>query len=236
MNNNHSDTVSATALLLCASTQWGLSMFFWGGALFLAAGTLLWSRGWIHLGLWLATLPVNFTVLLQANREVLAARFNPKRASEGWDRLLLAVFLPLGLTIPVIGGLEAVRYQQPSVPVWGIYLGILLHVAGDVLMVWTMAVNPYLEKTVRIQAERAHRVIVTGPYAWVRHPMYAAVILLLASIPLVLGSVWAFAPVALIAALLIVRTLLEEQTLRRSLPGYEDYAQQTRYRIIPRIW
>ena len=99
-----------------------------------------------------------------------------------------------------------------------------------------MIANPFAEKTVRVQTERGHHVITTGPYAIVRHPMYLGVILMFVAVPLVLGSAWAFAPVVAMTLLLMVRTVLEERLLRRDLPGYEVYIGQTRWRILPGIW
>jgi protein-S-isoprenylcysteine O-methyltransferase Ste14 len=147
------------------------------------------------------------------------------------------LFLLVVLAVPVVAGLDAVRNRWSSLPFWTVYLGIAIHAAGDALLLWTMVANPFLEKVVRVQTERGHYVIKTGPYAIVRHPMYLGVILMFVAAPLVLGSVWTFAPVvAMLLLLLMVRTVLEERLLRRDLPGYEQYMNQTRWRIIPGIW
>ena len=229
-------TQSTAMLLVRGLIQFTFGMSIWGGLMFWGAGTLAWPRGWILLALWVVTVLINMTVLLKANPDLLAARLKPKRSSERSDRILLWAFLPVMIAVPLLAGLDAVRFQWSSVPVWGVYAGIALHAVGDALLLWTMVVNPYLEKTVRIQAERGHRVITTGPYALVRHPMYVGVMLLFAGTPLVLGSLWTFVPVGLTVLLLIVRTVLEERLLLRNLPGYEEYAQRTRYRLIPGVW
>ena len=96
--------------------------------------------------------------------------------------------------------------------------------------------NPFLEKGVRLQTERHHRVITTGPYALVRHPMYSALTMMFLAIPPVLGSSWTFVPVVALALLLLVRAVIEERLLRRDLPGYEKYMSDTRWRIIPGVW
>jgi protein-S-isoprenylcysteine O-methyltransferase Ste14 len=103
-------------------------------------------------------------------------------------------------------------------------------------MAWSMAVNRHAETTVRIQTDREHTVLATGPYRFVRHPMYVGAMLLYAGSALVLGSFWALVTAGLIAAALVVRTSLEERTLRRELPGYEDFTSRTRYRLIPGVW
>ena len=229
-------TPSTAMLILRGSIQFTVAMGIWGGLMFWGAGTFGWPRGWIHLALWVVTVLVNMAVLLKANRDVIAARLKPKPSSERSDRILLWTFLPVMLAVPLLAGLDAVRYEWSSVPEWGVYAGIALHAAGDALLLWTMVVNPYLEKTVRIQADRGHRVITTGPYAMVRHPMYVGVMLLFAGTPLLLGSLWTFVPVGLTVPLLIVRTVHEERLLFHNLPGYEEYAQRTRYRLIPGVW
>jgi protein-S-isoprenylcysteine O-methyltransferase Ste14 len=89
---------------------------------------------------------------------------------------------------------------------------------------------------VRIQEERGQQVIDSGPYAWVRHPMYLGIIVLMLSIPLILGSLWALIPGGLIGALFTVRTALEDRTLQQELPGYPEYARRIRYRLLPWIW
>jgi len=229
-------TPSAAMLILRGAIQLTFAMGIWGGLMFWGAGTLAWPRAWIHLALWVVTVLVNMTVLLKVNPDLIAARLKPKPSSERSDRILLWMFLPVTIAIPLLAGLDAVRYQWALVPQWGLYAGIAMHAVGDALLLWTMAVNPYLEKTVRIQAERGHRVITTGPYAVVRHPMYVGVILMFAGTPLVLGSLWTFVPIGLTALLLVVRTVDEERLLLRNLPGYKEYTERTRHRLIPGIW
>ena len=101
---------------------------------------------------------------------------------------------------------------------------------------WAMLANPFFEKTVRIQEERGHHVATGGPYRFVRHPGYVAFILMGFALPLGVGSAWALVPAGLNAALIVARTALEDRTLRRELPGYAEYAQRTRYRLLPGVW
>jgi protein-S-isoprenylcysteine O-methyltransferase Ste14 len=93
-----------------------------------------------------------------------------------------------------------------------------------------------LETTVRIQEDRDHRVIMTGPYRFVRHPMYVGMLIMNLATPLLLGSVWAFVPVAGMVIALTIRTALEDRTLQRELPGYADFCKETKYRLLPPIW
>jgi protein-S-isoprenylcysteine O-methyltransferase Ste14 len=228
--------VSIPALLLRAAFQLIISFAIWGGLLFGSAGDVTWLRGWLHISVWLATFAVNASVLLRLNRDVVSARLKPKWSSERADTILLMFFLVVTLAIPVVAGLDTVRFGWSSLPPWTMFLGIALHASGDAFVVWTMIANPFAEKTVRVQTERGHHVITTGPYAIVRHPMYLGVILMFVAVPLVLGSVWAFAPVVAMMLLLMVRTVLEERLLRRDLTGYQQYLNQTRWRIVPGIW
>ena len=103
-------------------------------------------------------------------------------------------------------------------------------------MTWATSVNKFFEPSVRIQTDRGHRVIDTGPYAIVRHPGYALGYPLFLGMPLALGSLWASIPALFFGLFLIVRTILEDRTLRNELPGYKDYAQRVRYRLVPGVW
>ena len=96
--------------------------------------------------------------------------------------------------------------------------------------------NPFLEKTVRIETDHGHRVIDTGPYAYVRHPFYVGFVCWMLSTPLLLGSTWAFILAVLTVVGIVIRTALEDRTLHRDLPGYADYAARIRFRLIPRVW
>ena len=115
-------------------------------------------------------------------------------------------------------------------------LGYALLITGMVGVTWAESVNKFFEPTVRIQTDRGHRVIDTGPYAIVRHPGYVSAFLSSSACPFALGSLWALIPAILLCLLLVVRTIWEDRTLREELAGYEEYAQRVRYRLIPGVW
>ena len=121
-------------------------------------------------------------------------------------------------------------------PFWTVYPGIGGFIVSAVLITWVLVKNPHAESSVRIQKDRGHSVIASGPYRLVRHPMYVGLIQLHQSMALILGSMWAMALAGLITILFLWRTALEDQTLRQELPGYEEYATVTRYRLMPGIW
>jgi protein-S-isoprenylcysteine O-methyltransferase Ste14 len=140
------------------------------------------------------------------------------------------------LLVPAAAGLDVGRYRWSSFGLPYSVVGVVSLVLSSVLINWAMIENPYFEPTVRIQDDRDHRVVTTGPYAIVRHPGYLSGILWLASVPLIFGSLYAFAPYVLYAVLIILRTHLEDRTLREELRGYTEYAERVRYRLVPWIW
>jgi protein-S-isoprenylcysteine O-methyltransferase Ste14 len=148
----------------------------------------------------------------------------------------MVIFTPAFLAIYVTAGFDAVRFEWSTMPLWLWPLGLALWLAGYALFTWSMGVNPFFEKTVRIQTERGHRVIDTGPYRFVRHPGYLGFFGWGLSTPLLLGSWWAFLPALLSMVSLVIRTALEDRTLREELAGYREYASKVRYRLIPGIW
>ncbi len=227
---------SATVLVIRAAARLVVVLSVWGGLLFWAAGTVAWAGAWIHLGLWVVTLATNLVVLLWTNPDTVIVRMKRQHAGARFEMVMLPLFIPAVLAIAIVAGLDAVRYAWTSAASWTIWLAIVVHVAGDAFMLWAMVVNPHLEGTIRIQSEHGHRVITAGPYAIVRHPMYVGLILILAGIPLLLGSSWAFLPVGIVVLLLVIRTGLEDRMLRKELPGYEAYAHKTVYRLIPGVW
>ncbi len=213
-----------------------ISLAIWGGLLFGAAGILAWPRAWVQLALWLPTMFINIAVLVRVNPALVAARLNRQQVAARFEKLMLPFFVVTIAAIPVIAGFDAVRLGWSQMPLWALWAGLLLHVGGDALMVWAMAVNPFLLPTIHVQTDRGHRVITTGPYATVRHPMYTGLIILLIGMPLILGSWWTFIPIAALTLGVIIRTICEEALLHRDLPGYEDYTRRTRYRLVPGVW
>jgi protein-S-isoprenylcysteine O-methyltransferase Ste14 len=217
-------------LALRAIGRLSLLVVLCGGAIWLG-----WDEAWLFLGLLLFIFAVNLVVIGLKNPALLRERLKKDAPQKPFDRLVVTLSIPLSLAV-LVAGLDAVRFGWSSVPPHWTYVGALLFLLGDIPVAWAMATNPFLERMVRLQEERGHRPITSGPYRVVRHPMYVGVIVMFGGWPLVLGSLWAYLPVGLLAALLVVRTALEDRYLRRELPGYEEYTRQTRYRLLPGVW
>ena len=203
---------------------------------FWPAGRLDWPQGWLHFAIVFISLFVNFFYLQRVNPEVIVYRLHTGPGTKTWDKLWSVLFAPVFFAIYIIAGFDAVRYQWTSMVVWLWPLGLLFWVCGFLLLARAMGVNPFFEKTVRIQHEREQRVIDSGPYAFIRHPGYLGFFGWCLSIPLLLGSWWAFVPAVLSMFGIAVRTALEDRTLQNELKGYREYAKRVRYRLIPGIW
>jgi protein-S-isoprenylcysteine O-methyltransferase Ste14 len=207
--------------------------------LFLAAGKLNWVWGWVLLGVLFLFLAAHPILLIPINPELLAERERGLLAEgvPAWDRWIAMLAAGLFPVISwVIAGLDVRFGWTGSLPLVVHALGLLGNLLGYGLFLWAMVSNAFFAEGVRIQEERGHRVATGGPYRYVRHPGYLGAIVALLVTPCLLGSLWAFVPASLAAVLYMVRTALEDRTLMAELPGYQDYAQQTRFRLLPWIW
>jgi protein-S-isoprenylcysteine O-methyltransferase Ste14 len=140
------------------------------------------------------------------------------------------------IALPVVAGLDVGRFHWSNLDFAFVFPGFVLLIFSTFLLNWAMAVNPFFEPTVRIQRERDHEVIASGPYNFVRHAGYLAGLLFVFSFPLLAGSVFAFVPAGIYVSLVLLRTLLEDRTLVRELAGYSEYSTKVRYRLFPWVW
>ena len=212
---------------------------FFAVIIFWPAGTIDWLDGWLYLGIVTAYQLITTAYLMHVNPELIEYRLKLvgiRQGTKRWDKFWLMLFSPLFLAIYVIAGFDAVRFTWSSMSPWFWFPGLVLFIPTAALFSWSMGVNPFFEKTVRIQTERGHRVIDTGPYHIVRHPGYVGLFGWCLATPLCLGSWWAFIPAALSIFALVIRTALEDRTLRNELTGYEEYTSRVRFRLIPGVW
>ena len=169
--------------------------------------------------------------------DLLQERFKPGLGTKKWDYVFHAFYFPLTYTIPLVAALDGGRYHWTGeFPLWIKVLAFVVIFLGyslEILSVWT---NRFFSTTVRIQKDRGHFVIDKGPYAFIRHPGYAASIISSFCIAIGLNSLWTLIPAGLYALLLITRTALEDSTLQKELRGYADYAARVKYRLLPGIW
>ena len=204
------------------------------------AGTWQWWEAWVIVGLWSIYGFVMTDYLLRHAPALLAERlkFVPLHKDQKiWDKVIMLLFFIAGIGLYLVPGFDVVRYEwSESLPLWMKVLAMLVHLPCFVLLAWVMRENTYLSQVVKIDEERGHKVITTGPYALVRHPMYIVIIVLLFAVPVALGSRFALILAMFLTVLLIVRTYLEDRTLHAELEGYPEYAKKTPYRLIPGIW
>lgn len=203
-----------------------------GAVLFLCAGRVdLWAF-WTYLGVLFVSFSATFTALAHLSPGLLAERIKPPSDRDRATQRLVA--LPF-LAHLVLAGLDA-RFGWTVVPLPVQALGFLLVVSGFGLVAWTLLTNPFASSAVRLQPEREQRVISTGPYGWVRHPMYLAVVFVSLGAGVALGSWLSALPLLLVIAIFVRRTLLEDRLLRAELQGYDAYASRVRWRVIPLLF
>lgn len=206
------------------------------GLIFLPAGNIAWLPGWIFIAVLILGFGSSALVLARVNPIIYRARSRFQAGTKSWDKALLAVILPAMVLVLPVAAFDAGRFHWSGIPFWVMMTGYVALLAGIGITAWAQSVNPFFEPGVRIQAERHQRVIDSGPYRWVRHPGYVAALMLFFGMALALGSLWAFIPAALAGAVLVLRTLWEDQLLKRELPGYDGYSRQVRWRLLPGIW
>ncbi len=213
----------------------GAVLLFTAGCLFAPAGTLAWPSAWALLAVYGVLTVAAFWWI---DPELFRQRISVERGLKRWDPPLAGIgFLFLLPGAFIVAGLDVKRYGwSPPLAVAAQAVAWVLTVLGQLLGWWAMRVNRFFVKFVRIQRERGHHVVTAGPYAYVRHPGYAGGILSQLAAPVALGSLWAVIPAAIGAGLFVVRTVLEDRTLRAELPGYREYAETVTSRLIPGLW
>lgn len=205
--------------------------------LFLAAGTLAWGAGWIFLALFFGCTSVYAGWMYMKRPDLLAERMKVvQKDQKMWDKVFLSTISVYAIAWLIIMPLDAARFHWSQMPLWLQVIGGVLFASSFLLYYLTGRENPYMASVVRVQKERGQTVISTGPYHYVRHPMYSGSLLLFLGVPLLLGSWYGMLLAPGAALLLAWRSVMEEKVLRAELQGYDEYMAQVRYRFIPYIW
>ncbi len=208
----------------------------YGALLFLCAGTARWPAGWAYLAIMMAVL-VHTSTILRRHPDLIAERRKPPAGAKRWDRPLVAVIGVAGpIALIVVSGLDRRFHWSAPMAVWWKGAGLVLVAAGGMLSNWALSVNRFFSALVRIQTDRGHQVVDSGPYRLVRHPGYLGSMIHMPGVALALGSITGLWVVAAVAVTMLVRTFLEDRTLRAELDGYDAYARRVRYRLVPGIW
>jgi protein-S-isoprenylcysteine O-methyltransferase Ste14 len=233
--HNEKRSSTATGIALRVGTI-AVALLVEAGLLFGGAGRLDWGWAWVYFGITGVTLAAGGAIMFRTSPETIAERGRPREV-RNWDKIVSGVWLVAGyLALPLVAGLDE-RFS------WSPALSLAWHVAGAVglavgygLTVWALQANAYFSTAVRIQDERGHTVCRSGPYRYVRHPGYVGYGLQFLAMPFLLGSVWALLPALMVVIAMVIRTAFEDRMLHTELPGYPEYAQEVRYRLVPGIW
>jgi protein-S-isoprenylcysteine O-methyltransferase Ste14 len=210
-----------------------------GLCLLVAAGNWAWPQGWAFIAIYFFGSIGFAAYYAKRDPALLKSRMEPlkDKGAPWWDRVFLLTFIAIWFLWLIFMGVDAGRWHLTApVPVAVNVIGGLLIVAGFLATLAVFNVNSFAEPTVRLQSDRGQHVIDTGPYALVRHPMYASAILYLFGMPLLLGSTWGLLVPPLFIIAVSLRAIGEENKLARELPGYADYMTRVPYRLVPFVW
>ncbi len=212
----------------------GSVVFF--SVLFISAGKLDYWQGWVYVIIGLLMVMLNYTVL-RIDDELLLERSKPGEGTKAWDKKILGLSFLATIAMYIVAGLDSGRYNWSPEFTWTMYgSGAVLTTAGQLIFLVAQKQNKFFSSTVRIQTNREHAVCDTGMYSIVRHPAYMGSVIQAIGFPLLLGSMWSIIPVSVLIILQLIRTAMEDATLKKELNGYTAYAAKTRYKIVPYVW
>jgi protein-S-isoprenylcysteine O-methyltransferase Ste14 len=204
----------------------------------LISGQWDWWEAWVYAIICIGGFVVSRLLVARRHPDLLAerSRFMSHENAKSWDRILAPLVGLGGGFVPLVAGLEARLGDSPpfSAPLKLLALAVIL--AGYALGTWALMENRFFSGMVRIQTDRGHQVVSSGPYRWVRHPGYAGGLLTYLATAVWLDSRWALLPALFLTVVLVLRTALEDRTLQEELPGYAEYAGRVRYRLLPGVW
>lgn len=221
-----------TKLFIQALTKFIVGLLLVGLLLFVPAGTFAYWQAWLFIGILFVPMLIVGIWTMVSSPELLRKRLSAKE-EQNEQKWVVALSGLLFIAMFVVAGLN-IRFGLLLMPEWTTYVAAGVFLLGYALYAEVMRENVWLSRTVEVQ--QGQKVIDTGLYGIVRHPMYSATLLLFLSMPLVLGSVWSFVLMLLYVPIIVKRIRNEEVVLERDLAGYKEYKQHVRYRLIPYIW
>lgn len=219
-------------LFASAMVKYALGLLLTGLLLFLPAGTFAYWQAWLLIGILFIPMFIAGLVMMKKSPDLLKKRLNA-RETQAEQKAVIRLSVLMFVSAFVVAGLNF-RFRWIVLPDWVPWLSAGVFLCAYALYAEVLRENAYLSRTIEIQADQ--RVVDTGLYGVVRHPMYMTTLLLFLSMPLVLGSVLSFAIMLLYIPIIVKRIRNEEQVLEAGLAGYAEYKQRVRYRIIPFIW
>ncbi len=204
--------------------------------LFISAGRIDYWQGWLYGSINIISTVIN-SLALYKDKELAEERSEYRAGTKSWDKLILGSLALINIIINIVAGLDSGRYYWSPQLHWSIYLlGTVLILGAEVIFFTAQIQNKFFSSVMRIQTDRGQTVCETGLYKVIRHPGYLGMIISVAGIPLILGSLWCIIPSSLSIILILVRTYLEDKTLINELNGYREYTYNTRYKLIPHVW
>lgn len=225
-------TEKRSNLFWAAILRVGIGMPIIALIIILPAGTWAYWQGWMYMIT--LFLPMFFVLPYFLLRDpALLERRMRMREKESAQRKIIAFSYLYFLLAFVLPGID-IRFGWSNVPPLVSVIADVFVFGGYMIFVWVLTVNSYLSRTVEVDA--GQKVVSSGPYGIVRHPMYFGVTIMYLASPLALGSYWALIPAMLVIPLLVARLRNEEQVLLRDLPGYAEYRQKVKYRLLPGVW
>lgn len=197
-----------------------------------------WVEAWVYAIISILSFAISRMLAARRHPDLLAerARFLQHEDAKSWDKILSPLVGLGGGLILLVAGLDALFDWSPPFSIPAKIIALVIILAGNALGSYALFENRFFSGIVRIQTERGHQVISTGPYRWMRHPGYAGVLLLYLATPIFLDSRWAFLPALFLTVVLLIRTNLEDKALQNELEGYWAYANRVRYRLLPGVW
>lgn len=204
----------------------------------LISGRWGWWQAWMMAIVFILAFIVSRAIARRKNPDILKERanYNQHKNTQPWDRWLSPLVAFGSVFILLVAGLDALFHWSAGFSLPVELVGLALIVGGYVLGSYAFVENAYFSGTVRIQEERGHKVVSSGPYGWMRHPGYSGSLVASLGMPLLLDSAWSFIPVVVFGIFFIIRTSLEDRFLQGNLTGYREYAQKVRYRLLPGVW